>query len=431
MAKVDTNIIKGLALFGKMNGIYFVTSLINGVIPFLLLPVLTRYMAPEAYGLVAIFNLVLVLSNAIAGLSVRDYVSKHFFSSSEEENARIIGNSLLVVSVLTVFAELLIITGYLLIPQSFVIGIKWLLLIPLASFSFIIFTIGLTVFRNLNKALLFGKYQTMATVLNAGLSLLFVVCFAMGWEGRVGGIVVAHFLSVVMTLFVLRRMGYIKFSFSRPIVKDIFRVSAPLIPNALQSVIIPQVGIFFMTTYYSSAETGVYAASFQIAAAVYFLAATLLMSWSPYLYKALSNMESVNKQYLTRLLCLFASTAIGGALFIIIFGGFIVDLALPEAYSNAKEYLAWLSLGCLFLGLRNFFLPILIHADKQKFISHVSLCGMVLVIVFSLTLKNFWGSVSFAMAFALAHVLMFVAVFIKSQQLFPLPWFKSLNIWSK
>lgn len=40
-------------------GIYTITQMINSAIPFLLMPVLTRYLTPTDYGIVAMFGVLL------------------------------------------------------------------------------------------------------------------------------------------------------------------------------------------------------------------------------------------------------------------------------------------------------------------------------------------------------------------------------------
>ena len=56
----------------KNTGIYIITSIINSAIPFLLLPILTRHMTPEDYGMVSMFLLLVSFATPFVGLNVNE-----------------------------------------------------------------------------------------------------------------------------------------------------------------------------------------------------------------------------------------------------------------------------------------------------------------------------------------------------------------------
>ena len=65
--------------------IYLVTSLMNAAIPFMLLPILTRYLEPEEYGQIAMFQVLVNALAAVVGLNTvgaanRRFVTSHFFN---------------------------------------------------------------------------------------------------------------------------------------------------------------------------------------------------------------------------------------------------------------------------------------------------------------------------------------------------------------
>ena len=64
----------------KGAGVYVIASIINAAVPFLLLPVLTRYLSPAEYGEVALFNVWVSLAGALCGLSVHAAANRKYFS---------------------------------------------------------------------------------------------------------------------------------------------------------------------------------------------------------------------------------------------------------------------------------------------------------------------------------------------------------------
>ena len=97
----------------------------------------------------------------------------------------------------------------------------------------------------------------------------------------------------------------------------------PLLPNSFQSVIISQVGIFFIQFYFSKELLGVYAVGFQVAFAIKLLNSALALSWSPYLYEQLAKKHAINRMYLTRMLL---------ALVAVMFMGGVYYMFFPESF---------------------------------------------------------------------------------------------------
>lgn len=421
---------RGLIHLGKMSGGYFVTTFVNNAIPFLVLPILTRYLAPEQYANVALFSFYLALVNALTGYSITTVIGKHFFDSDKKHIASLIGNSLLIVLAFSLTAMLLIFITHLFWQKYFNLSLFWFILIPLTSFAFIVFSMGMTVLRNEKKKLLFGKYQIGNTAINIALSLLLIVVFLQGWQGRVGGIVVANIISALLMYCYLKSNGYVLFAISKKVIKSILNIVMPLIPNSFQSVIISQVGIFFMQYYFSKELLGVYAVGFQVAFAIMLLNSALALSWSPYLYEQLAKLQAINKMYLTRMFLALIAVMFLGVVFVNIFSDIILRIMTNRQYFSAKKFIPWFTIGFFFQGLYIFLAPILIKFEKQKYISIISFLNMITMIVMNIWFVRAFGFMGIAYAFTLIYFLMFLAFAWKAQQVFPLPWLKALKVWN-
>ena len=206
--------LKGLVILGKMSGGYFITTFLNNAIPFLFLPVLTRYLDPAAYANVALFSFYLAVSNSLTGVSIPIVISKNFFDKPKEFIARIIGNSILIVLCFSIITILIILIIYPILKDVFDLPLFWLLIIPVVSFSFILLGMNLNVLRNLKKIVVFTTFQVGNTLINILISLFLVVVLLWGWQGRVWGIMLAFFISAVWSFFYMKKHGYISFAVS-------------------------------------------------------------------------------------------------------------------------------------------------------------------------------------------------------------------------
>ncbi|MBU0490164.1 MAG: oligosaccharide flippase family protein [Bacteroidetes bacterium] len=418
-----------LSHIGKLSGGYFVTTIINQAIPFLILPILTRYLSPAEYGNVALFSLYLAISNSITGVSVPTVIAKHFFDQEKEYIAKLVGNAIVVCIALSLITLLLIACCYPFIKTTLELPLVWILLIPLCSLSFIIFSLGLNVMRNARKVTTFAKHQISNTALNLAISLFLIIVLTWGWQGRVWGIILSFFVSAIASLIYLKIKGYLSFIITKDLLKTVTKVVLPLIPNSFQIVVISQVGILFIQYYFTKELLGVYSIGFQIAIIVKLLIDTLNMSFSPYLYEQISNKQKINPVYLTRMFYALAGILISGMLVVNLLSGFILKIMTTPEYYGAREFVPWISLGYVFYGLYVLLFPILIKNENQKFISTVTFLNMFVMIALNYLLIQYFGYIGVAYAFCLTYFMMFVAFFIKANQVMPLPWLKALKIW--
>ena len=420
----------GLTHLVKMSGGYFITTILNQALPFLILPIITRFLTPSEYGNVALFSFYLVLSNALSGSSIPTVISKHFFSREKEYIARIIGNCILIVAFLSLIIFMAIIIFYPFLQSLFQLPLLWLFLIPITSFAFILFSMGLNVMRNTKKILTFSKHQIGNTAINLVISLIFIVLLMWGWHGRVWGIIISYIISAAGSYLYLKKNGFISFDVSITLTKTILKVIAPLIPNSVQVVIISQVGIFFIQYYFTKELLGLYSIGFQIAVMIKLFSDTINMSWSPYLYEQISGRVVINKLYLTRLLLTIIGLLIMGVIFINLFAGVILRVMTTQSYYGAREFVPWFTFGFMFYGIYVLFFPILIKYENQKYISVVSFINMFVMIVLNVWFIKLFGHIGIAYAFCCTYFLMFLAFFWKAQKVMPLPWLKAIKIYN-
>lgn len=429
MHKLNVNF-RGLLHFGKLSGGYFITTILNQALPFLILPILTRYLSPAEYGNLALFSFYLALSNALTGVSIPTVISKHFFSSDKNYIAKLVGNAIFINGVLSIITLVIILIAYTFFESYIELPLVWLVLIPVTSFFFIVFSMGLNVMRNSGKVVTFGKHQIGNTAINLVISLLLIVVLLWGWQGRVLGIIISFIVSSAIVFGFLKHNGFVVFEFSRDISKTILKLVIPLIPNSFQAVIIAQVGIFFIQYYYTKELLGLYSIGFQVAVMIQLLITTLNMSLSPFLYEQLSLIRPLNKVYLTRMLYAFFSVVVVGFLFLNLTAGIVLRIMTTPAFFGALEFVPWISLGFLFYGAYAFLMPILIKNEQQKFISIVTFINMFLMILFNFWFIGVFGYMGVVYAYCLTYFLMFLAFFFKAQQVMPLPWLRALKIWS-
>lgn len=423
--------IQGVKSLIDMSKGYFLTTIINQAIPFLLLPILTRYLSTEEYGILSLFNFYLAVSNAIVGASIPNVISKYFFDNEKTYVARLVGNCIYTSAMILFVAEIIIASTYYWIQLYLSVPFVWMLLLPICSFAFVIFSLGLVVCRNNHKVFHFGCHQIGNTVGNLIISLILICLFAWGWIGRAVGIIGAFLLSAGVMLVYLRRQGYLIWRYDKTMQKEIRNVVLPLIPNSLQLTIISQVGLFFMQLYFAKDILGIYALGFQIAYCVKLLIVTIQMSWSPFMYQQLAKQENMDKIYVSRLLCILFFALIGGAVVVWLLTKPVLWLMTTPDYYGAYVFVPWFALGLIFYGMYIFLNPILIKYNQQKFIGITSFISMIVMLLANIFFAKWFGYMGIVYAYCITYIFMSVTLIIKAQKVFPLPWLRALKFGKK
>src|SRR5690554_888477 len=94
--------------FFKGFAIYLGSSVINKAIPFLLLPILTKYLTPEEYGILAIYQVMISFVMPLIGMNMQNNITRNFFSKSKEFVAQIIFNMLVVLTIAAIVITFII-----------------------------------------------------------------------------------------------------------------------------------------------------------------------------------------------------------------------------------------------------------------------------------------------------------------------------------
>jgi O-antigen/teichoic acid export membrane protein len=426
MKNVD---VKGLKNLFDLSKGYFLTTIINQSLPFLLLPVLTRYLTTAEYGQLSLFSFYLLLCHAIIGAAMPTVISKYFFERDKNEIAKLIGNCIYTTLFGGVIVGLLLTICYSWLKPYVLVPLSYLLLLPMGAVYMIIFAIGLNICKNTRKVLHFSCHQIGNTTLNVGFSLLTVCVFYWGWLGRFSSICTAYVVSSIIMLFYLKANGYLCFSYSGELQKEIREVMFPLIPNSVQLILISQAGLFFMQLYFDEDILGKYAMAFQISSCVKLLTVTLNMSWTPFLFQQLSKGDGINKVYLTRCLLVLIALLFLGLIVINVFAYPILWAMTTPDYYTSVEFIPWFTFGFLLLGINTFIKPILIKYNQQKFIGKNSFFAMLFMLLVNIVFAKLFGYKGIVYAFCLVYFILAIPQIIRAQKVYPLPWIKAIRIW--
>jgi len=260
----------------RNTAIYTTSTVIRSGIPFLLLPILTRFLSPKDYGIVANFQVILPLVTVIIGVQTHGAIAVNYFQLDTIEIRNYTSNvSLIILGNLVISLGIVFLLG----PRiSGLTGIEnfWLIMAVIAGFSQVAIHMLLTLWQTEQRPAHYGIFQILHVCLDVILSLALVILYSLTWRGRLSGIIFASISFAIVSIVVLVRKGYLRSSFDPHYIKDALFFGIPLVPAALGRWVITATDRLFLTKMVGLSATGLYTAGYQVGMIIYLIYSFLI-----------------------------------------------------------------------------------------------------------------------------------------------------------
>lgn len=400
---------------------YALANVINSAIPFFLLPILTRVLAPAEYGLVTMFTLVLGIFSALTGLSIQGAVSVRYFDGGTD-HPRFVGACF---SVLALSTSLVLVLVWLIasplsrwteIPEG------WLLVAVLASAAQAIVQVRLVIWQVRNEVMRYGLFQILQTSLNLSLSLGLIFVLGWGWEGRVLGITVAISLFAGLALYGLQHRQLVSWTLDGNYIKAALRFGVPLIPHAVGAMMIAMSDRFIITQLLGIGVTGAYAVGVQMGMVVGLLADAFVKAFGPHLFSELKSRDSSSGLRMVRQ-CAVVFTGF----FVLALGyvgvlPYIYPFIVGEQFSASLPIAQLIGLGNAFMGMYYVVAGFLFFFERTALLAKLTFMIGFLSAGLTYTLVVWLGVIGAAWAYVIVQLMFFLGAWYLAQRVFPLPW---------
>ena len=393
---------KNIIIYGLSNGL-------KSLVPFIMLPILTSYISAEGYGLLSIIETSILFLTPFILLNVESGASVEYHKSSKNEVRKYISNGIIIalgsfiaVFILFYFTRNLI-GDFLEIPPSTI------LLLPIFVILRLIPSMVLILFQAQQKAFSYLTFSLLQTVVDFGLSALFVMHLLYGFMGRLEGTYGAFFLFTIIGAVVINKMGYLKLSVSVSKMKEVLSFGLPLIPHVIGATIIALSDRFFISHYQGAEEVGFYTVSYQIGAILLLFSRSVNQAWGPMLYGLIKTKDFKTIEKITAWLFM---TFIGVCGLVYISSDFIFEILIDPSFFSAKNYFPFLLLGFLFQSLYFLFTNFIFYQKRTEILATITFSCAVINLVLNYILINKYGVIGVAIATAITWFLYFLTTFL-------------------
>ncbi len=406
---------------------YTLTEVINKAVPFLLLPIMTSYLSPEDYGRVATYGAFTAIVAVFVHLSMMGAINVNYFKISKEQLKIYIANTLIIVTIASTLAFLVILIFD--DKLSLLLDIPWIWLfvgVTVTAAQFLtILNLGLWQVEQRSRE--FGTYQIVQMLTSTSLVLVLVVGFEMGWEGSLIGSTVATILFSLISFGFIYKRGYLLFHVNKVDIKDALRFGVPLIPHALSGWFRTGVDRMLLTTIIGTSATGLYSVGYQFGMIVGIIAVAFNQAYSPFLYKKLATIDELGKKRLVKFTYLYF---IG----ILIFAGllsvilpYLIQNFLNEKYHASSDIVSWVLYGYAFQGMYLMVVNYIFYVKRTYILSVITFLTGLAHVGLSYYLIKLNGIIGAAQATTVSFFIMFILVWLLSAKVYSMPWGLRVN----
>ncbi|MCZ2473332.1 polysaccharide biosynthesis protein [Aquirufa ecclesiirivi] len=370
---------------------FMLPTLVSALIPVVTLPIISRKVSLEEYGVYALCIAFGTFLSGLANMGLTSGYERNFFEQkTQEQQGKLLFT---VVFLVTAVCFLLGFFCYLFSPiislwiagdatygLSFVLG-YFAVSISSLKLYFLIY------YKNVGNAKSYAWFSIDEVILNVLIGMFLVIYLEMGINGLLIGQLVGA--SLVMSMLLFRFLRTLPFGFSKQLMKNCFAISLPLTPRIFFGVIGTQFDKYLISLLGSLGGVGLYNLGQKIAYVVFNYMTALQNVYSPKVYKMMfdqgDDAEGKIGQYLTLPFYISALGGVGLALF----SEEIIILLTPASYHGAINIVSVLSLMYVlyFFGKQ----PQLIYAKKTSLTSVLTLASICINIAVNIPLIKMYG----------------------------------------
>lgn len=408
--------------------IYFATNILVAIIPFLLMPVLTRYLGPGGYGVVAMFTTLITMLSPIIGLNVHNGLSKRWFDRDQFNIPEYVGGCITILLFSAVLVSVIFLGVEQWLTLKLAIPVFWLYGAIIVAVTAFLVQIRLVLWQVQEKPLQYGSLQFGMSAVNAILSYILIVFYLTNFEGRLWGYSASVFLFGIFSLFLLYKDGFLTLKIKWDYVKDALAFGVPLIPHVVGAIFLLMADRVIVNVMLGSSSAGIYMVAVQIALGFNLLNESFNKAFIPKLYALLKEGDATKKIFIIKLTYTYFVFLLIVPLCSIFISKYLVLILAGPKYLDAVPVLNWLILTQSFHGMYYLVTNYLFYECKTYITSGITiLCGSFSIIL-TYKLIPYLGLVGAGIGSATGMFLQFLLTWIMAAKIHPMPWFSCISM---
>lgn len=412
----------------KAVSLYSLIGFLNPAINFFLAPFLSRYLTPEDYGLVSLFNTYITLMTPVISLLAFSVLSVEYY---KEKSPEVFASKFVSIQIIPVvnFLILGILSWFCFDSVSGLMELKgldrkWGVIILLVAFLGIYIETLFSFLIIAKKVVLYTVFSLVRLFVETGLTIYLIVYSRQGWEGRINSALLTSVLLFIIAILYFKERGYLKAVIRKKYIIEGIRYGLPLILHTIGKVVINQSDRLFIAKMEKDVgEVGVYTMGYNIGMVVLITVTVLSNVLTPFIYERLANLTEHGKIQIVRMSYLFALATLLVLLALMPVAWFMFDYLIDPSYSGGRKYVFWTGLSYFFWGCYLIFCNYVFYYGKTTLLARLAILSIICNAAFNYIFIGQFGPIGASYATTLSFLIISVIVAFSANKLIRLPWF--------
>lgn len=402
--------------------VYGVGEIAAKLIGFVLIPVYTRFLTPEEYGVMGVILVLPALLGDAVNLGIVAAYYRFYFDPDIEEQSIVTSTAFIFNYCTTLFVLTIL---------SFLDGQVSTMFFGVSSYDGLFRVLfvtgilsnlnrfGLAILRVQRKTGRFVLVTVVRLVLNLSLNIYFVAELNLGVMGILLGQLVPEFLLFIFFLPVILRRSF-KPAFSFRVLRNMLGFGIPLILVNLAAWLINSLPLTMLARLSSLTESGLFTMGQKFGGLIVALVVSpFMLGWSPIAYAQAKKPEATRfyARVFTYVVCICMFAVLGISVSV----EDILQLIATPKYVPAANVVLPVAVGAMLYGLAVFFASMINIAKKTYYSTIIWVVAAGISLALNLLLIPRMGRTGTALAYMLAYAFIAVVGYWAVNKLLPLP----------
>jgi len=409
--------------------IFLLGNISNRAVPFLLLPVLTRYLGPADYGNLGLFQAAFSLAVVLVGASLHGHVPRVHYARAQDlgDVPGLLGNIMLFLGASVSFWTLCLVVWLAL--GGWTSGLPgWVVIaLPVSAAGRCILDVVGALLRCREKDLSFIAVEFLFTCAGVVLSLLLVCWAHWGWTGRAAGQMAAVLGAGSVAL------AYAHFSGSWRLTGDaggrraLLRSGYPLVLNGLAGFCLNAADRFAVDHFAGKHDVGLYVLAVQLASVILIIGESINQFWLSWFNRLASLHDHEADLRIVRATVGYAMGLAGMTFGAALLAPVAIPLISTSAFAGAAVLVFPLAIAAAAQSLYKLMVHYLFLHGRSSLLGWWSPAMAVVSIGSMAFLGSQFGAIGVATGCAISWSLNLVCMFFIARRIRPMPWMEGIK----
>lgn len=402
--------------------LYTIAFGIAGMVPFILLPVLTRVLSPMEFGQITAFLMVCAVLSNVSGITAHSFVSVRFFKAGEAYFPIAVSAAIVTITISHIFFGTMTFLVNSIFGNVFDLSTRSLLLAICTSLFLSANLIFLVMFQSTKNAMLYLNLRAVQGFVELTGCLLLIVLFSIGSDARIFSYSLAILLSASLGFCYSKSRMWVAPIIDFTTIRALLKFGIPLVPHVIAGTTITYIDRMLVSSNLGLAELGIYMVSVQLGMALLALIDPLNKVLTPWLYEQISVGNEVTKRLIVKrtyqlIFCLVVAGIIYS--FAVMF---FADLIVGQEFRAAIDLVPLIVAGFVMQGIYYTQVNYIVYSEKTGLLSIATVCIAFFGFVNSYYCISHLGLNGAALAFFVNNAGLVIVIWCLSAKLVDMPW---------